>query len=503
VTSRFRLELAGLAACALVATGCAVGPDYARPKVDLPAAFKEGEGWQSAVPRDQESRGEWWKDFGQPELDAFEHQAANANLTLAAAEAQYRQARALDRAARAAYLPGVTAAASGTRSKSPIGTVGSPNVGNAPVTVDTLQLDATWEADLWGRVRRSVESSTATAQASYADMEAAKLLAQATVAQDYFLVRTADRQIALLKDAVAAYRKSLQLTQNRYKAGVAQKTDVVQAETQLRQTEAQLVDAGVQRAQLEHAIAVLVGRAPANFAIAPNPLEFALPRTPPGVPSELLQRRPDIAGAERRMAAANAQIGVAQAAFFPTLTLSGSAGFRNTRLSDLLTSASRLWSFGPSLAASVFDAGLRESQKEAALAAYDATVAQYKQTVLVGMQEVEDNLAALRLLEQELSVQADAVKAARESVRLTENQYKAGTVSYLNVIQAETIALSNEQTAVNLLGRQATAAVLLVKALGGGWRYSGADLAGERPAETIVYTPEGASRPRAAIKAVQ
>lgn len=473
MTSRFRLELAGLSACVAVLAGCAVGPDYARPKMELPAAFKEGEGWQTASPRDGEARGDWWKAFGQPDLDALEEQAARANQTLAAAEAQYRQARALDRAAHAAYFPTVSASASSTRSKTPIATVGSPNVGTAPVTLDALQLDATWEADLWGRVRRNVEASTATAQASYADMEAAKLLAQATVAQDYFLARTSDRQIALLKDAVAAYEKSLKLTQNRYKAGVAQKTDVVQAETQLRQTEAQVIDAGVQRAQLEHAIAVLIGRAPADFALAPNPIEFSLPRTPLGLPAELLQRRPDIAGAERRMASANAQIGVAQAAFFPTLTLSGSAGFRSTELSNLVSSATRLWSLGPSLAATLFDAGLRQSQKEAAMAAYDATVAQYKQTVLAGLQDVEDNLAALRLLEREIAVQADAVKAARESVRLTENQYKAGTVSYLNVIQAETIALSNEQTAVNLLGRQATAAVLLVKALGGGWQEPG------------------------------
>jgi len=326
-------------------------------------------------------------------------------------------------------------------------------------------------------VRRNVEATTATAQASLADLESARLLAQATLAQDYFLLRTADRQVAMLAEATAAYDKSLRLTQNRYRAGVAQKTDVVQAETQLRQTEAQLIDAGVQRSQLEHAIAVLIGRAPSTLTIAVNPLALNLPQTPTGVPSELLQRRPDVAAAERRVAAANAQIGVAQAAFFPTVTLGATGGFQSTQLSNLISSASRLWSFGPSLAASVFDAGLRRSQKESAIAAYDATVAQYKQTVLVGLQEVEDNLAALRILEREAAVQADAVKAARESVRLTENQYKAGTVSFLNVITAETIALSNEQTAVTLLGRQATAAVLLVKALGGGWHAPQAGLA--------------------------
>lgn len=332
-----------------------------------------------------------------------------------------------------------------------------------------LALDVGWEADVWGRVRQTVESNVAGAQASAADLEAVRLSAQAELASDYFQLRALDAQRQLLDDSVAAFQKSLDLTRNRYVVGVAGKVDVVQAETQLKSTQAQAIDIGVQRAQLEHAIAVLIGKPPAEFALAPIPLSVAMPAVPMGLPSELLERRPDIAAAERRVAAANAQIGVAKAAFFPALTLSAAGGFQNSSFPQWLTAPSRFWSIGPAIAQSVFDAGLRRALTDQAIAVYDASVASYRQTVLSGFQEVEDNLAALNVLKQEAEVQQDAVRAARLSLDLTINQYKAGTVSYLNVVTVQTAWLSNERTAVGIRGRQLTAAVTLVKALGGGW----------------------------------
>ena len=309
----------------------------------------------------------------------------------------------------------------------------------------------------------------AGAQASAADLETVRLLAQAELAFDYFQLRVLDQQRQLLDDTVAAFQKSLELTRNRYAAGVAGKVDLVQAETLLKSTQAQALDTGVQRAQLEHAIAILVGKAPANFSIARETTNIAVPAVPLNLPSELLERRPDIAAAERRVAAANARIGVAKSAFFPALTLSGSAGFAGSRLADWLTWPSRFWAIGPAIAQSIFDAGLRRALTDQAIAVYDANVAAYRQTVLAGFQEVEDNLAALRILEGEEKVQEEATVAARQSVELTINQYKAGTISYLNVVTVQSTWLSNERTLVGIRGRRLTAAVTLVKALGGGW----------------------------------
>jgi len=314
-----------------------------------------------------------------------------------------------------------------------------------------------------------VSSSVASAQASAADLENARLSAQAELALDYFQLRALDSQRQLLDDTVTAYERSLVLTRNRYAAGVAAKVDVVQAETQLKSTQAQAIDIGVQRAQLEHAIAILIGKPPSQFALAPAPLKTAMPSIPLMLPSEILERRPDIAGAERRVAAANAQIGVAKAAFFPQLTLSGSAGYASSSFPTWLTAPSRIWAIGPSVVQSVFDAGLRRGQTNQAIAAYDGNVASYRQTVLSAFKDVEDNLAALRILEQESKVQEEAVQAARQSVNLTINQYKAGTVSFLNVVVVQAAQLSNERTAVGILGQQLGAAVALVKALGGGW----------------------------------
>jgi NodT family efflux transporter outer membrane factor (OMF) lipoprotein len=317
-----------------------------------------------------------------------------------------------------------------------------------------------------------VESNEANAQASAADLEAARLSAHAELAQNYFQLRALDTQKQLFDDSVAAYEKNLQLTQNQYAAGIVAKADVILAQTQLKSTQAQAIDVGVQRAQLEHAIALLIGKPASVFSIAPAPLTATLPAVPIGVPSELLERRPDVAAAERLVAAANAQIGVAIAAYFPSLTLSASGGYQSSSWSNWLTLPSRFWAVGPALAETLFDGGLRRAQTEQARAAYDGNVAAYRQTVLTGFKEVEDNLAALRILEQEAEVQDEAVQFARQTVALTTNQYKAGTVNYLNVTVVQAAALNNERTAVDILNRRLVASVLLIKALGGGWNSS-------------------------------
>jgi NodT family efflux transporter outer membrane factor (OMF) lipoprotein len=451
-------------------SACTVGPDYVRPSVEAPAAYKEAGNWKAAEPGDHLARGRWWEVFGDPQLNALEEQVDISNLNIRVAEAQFRQAQALVQASRANYFPLVTGDISATRSHASSGlTNRSTTIGGATNTDHNLSFNASWEADVWGRVSRLVESSEASAQASAADLESARLSAQAALAQDYFLLRAADAQKDLLERTAAAYGRSLQIVRNQYAAGVVTKADVAQAETQLKTTQAQAIDTGVQRAQLEHAIALLVGKAPADFSLEPAPLASALPAIPLGVPSALLERRPDIAGAERRVAAANAQIGVAKAAFFPALTLSAAAGYESASISQWFTLPNRFWSLGPALAQTIFDGGLRRAQSDQAVAAYDATVATYRQTVLGAFQEVEDNLAALRILEQEAQVQDEAVKAARQSVLLTTNQYRAGTVSYLNVVVVQAAALLNERAALDIQGRRLTASVLLVKALGGGW----------------------------------
>jgi NodT family efflux transporter outer membrane factor (OMF) lipoprotein len=345
----------------------------------------------------------------------------------------------------------------------------------------SLPVSASWEADLWGRVRRAVEGTEASLQASAGDVEAARLLAQTQLVQNYFQLRILDAQKRLLDHTVAAYRKSLQLTQNQYAAGVVARADTIQATTQLKTTEAQAIDVGVQRAQLEHAIAVLLGRAASDFTIAAAPVAIVPPPVAPGVPSTLLERRPDIAAAERRVAAANARIGETAAAFFPALTISASTGYQSASFAQWLSAPSRFWSLGPALAVTLFDSGQRRAQNAQALASHDASVAAYRQVVLVALQEVEDNLAALRILEQEAAVQREALEAARQSVVLTTNQYKAGTVSYLNVVNVQAASLSAELSALNILSRRMTASAALVKALGGGWHSSMLPGAGGTP----------------------
>ena len=455
-------------------TGCVVGPNYVRPTVITPDDYKEITGWKVARPQDAAARGAWWEVFGDPQLSALEAQVDVSNQNLAVAEAQFRQARALVREARAAYFPTATLGIGVTRSlsSSTIGLLSGGNVSSAPRTDFTLPLAVSWEPDFWGRIRRSVESSQASAQASAADLETIRLSFQAELAQDYFELQTLDAQRQRFDASVAAFAKSLELTRNRYAGGVASRPDVALAETQLKTTQAQAIDFGVQRAQREHAIAILVGQAPASFSLPAAPLAATPPSIPVGVPSELLERRPDIAAAERRAAAANAQIGVAEAAYFPIVTLSASGGFESSSASQWFTWPSRFWSVGPSISEIVLDGGLRRAQTDQARAAYDASVATYRQTVLAAFQGVEDNLAALRILEDEARVQDEAVKAAQQSEALTTNQYKAGIVSYLNVITTQTIRLTDEVTAVQILGRRMTAAVLLIQALGGGWNAS-------------------------------
>lgn len=472
----------------LLLSACAVGPDYVRPGVDKPAAFKEVEGWKDgwkrAQPQETVIGTHWWQIYGDPLLDSLEQQVSISNQTLAQAEARYRQARALVQGTRAGIFPSVGAnlsstrsSASGSGSQSTQGTA-NPNTGGAttaggsgsgPTSSNRLTLDASWELDVWGRVQRSVEADRASAQASAGDLEAARLSAQAQLAQSYFGLRSLDTQQQLLERTLVDYQRSVQLTQNQYDAGIVAKSNLILAQTQLKTTQAQLLDLGVQRAQLEHAIALLIGQAPAGFSISHAQLTAVVPVIPVSLPSELLERRPDIAAAERRVEAANAAIGVAQAAYFPRLTLSATGGTQSSTLGNLLSLPNRFWSLGPQLAANLFDAGLRRSQIAQASAAYDGTVAAYRQAVLNGFVEVEDNLAALRILEQEAAVQDEALQLARRSVELTNNQYKAGIVTYLNVIQVQATALSSERAALDVLNRRLSASVLLVKALGGGW----------------------------------
>jgi NodT family efflux transporter outer membrane factor (OMF) lipoprotein len=458
-------NVAALAALAAFTSGCMVGPDYVRPTAPGAPAFKEAAGWKQGEPKDLAPRGAWWTPFGDPDLDALAQQVAADNLTVQVAAARVREAQAGVRIARAPLWPAVGATGTAVR-RSQTAAPGVPSVSNNY----NAAVDLSWELDLWGGIRRGVEASQSTAQATEADLAGAVLSMQALLAQDYLLLRVQDAEIKLLQTTVAAYETSLTLTRNQYAAGIVARGDVAQAEAQLASTKAQLLDAGVTRAQLEHAIAVLIGKPPAVFTIPTREFVPVFPHIPVALPSELLERRPDIAAAERRTAAANAQIGVAQAAFFPSLSLSAVYGVQSSVIGDLLTLPARYWALGPALVSQfIFDAGLRQAQKEQAIATWDETVATYRNTVLTGFQEVEDNLAALSILEREAAVQDDAVKAAREAVTIATNQYKAGTANYLAVIVLQAAQLNNERTALDILGRRLTSSVGLIKALGGGW----------------------------------
>ena len=463
------LKATAAAAISLLLAGCAVGPRYQRPAAPATPAYKETPGnaeWKTATPSEGTLQANWWEIFGDPQLNQLESLVPAANQSLKQAEAQFRQARALVRLNHANYYPTVTGQVSVTNSRTPSTLTG---INRGPTADYSLPLGASWEPDFWGRVRLSVENATANAQTSAADLANLRLSIQGELAADYFQLLGLDMEQKLLSDTLAAYERAVKLTIDRFNGGVASKVDVAQAQTQLASTRAQLTDLGVIRSQLEHAIAVLTGQPPSALTIAPGKIQAPPPPIPPGVPSELLERRPDIAAAERQVAAANAEIGLAQTAFYPTLTLSASGGLESSRITTWLSWPARFWSLGPPLAQTLLDFGRRKAQVQGAEAAYDATVAGYRQTVLGAFQEVEDNLAALRILSQEALQQDEAVKGAQESLKLEMDQYKAGTVSYLNVITTQTIALSNEITAVGLLSRRMTAAVQLIRALGGGW----------------------------------
>ena len=486
VARRIRF-VAIVAGTIMLLSACTVGPDYVKPSVETPPAYKEAEGgakWQIAQPKDDVIRGAWWELFNDPQLNALEAQVVISNQNIAVAEAQYRQALALVQAARAGYFPTVGVNGSATRSRTPFssgGSSGSSRTSSSAGAINNFLVsgNASWEPDIWGKVRRTVEANEASAQASAADLASIRLSAQTALAQDYFQLCALDAQKKLFAATVSAYQRFLDLTKNRYAGGVASKADVLQADTQLKTTQAQAIALGVQRAQLEHAIAMLIGKSASVFSIPETPLSLAPPTIPVSVPSVLLERRPDIAAAERLAAAANAQIGVAEAAYYPNISLTATGGFEGSQLSNWLTWPNRLWSIGAVVAETVFDAGLRSAQTAQARAAYDASVASYRQTVLTGFQEVEDNLAALRILEEEAMAQDDAVKSARQSLQVSINQYKAGTISALNIITVQTIALNDEQTAVGIAGQRMTASVLLISALGGGWDTSELKRAGD------------------------
>ncbi len=460
--------LAGLAA--LLLGGCMVGPDYTKPSVPMTPIYKEADGWKVAQPGDHLPRGQWWVILGDPELHALEEQVAAANQNLKIAEARLREARALVRFNRAALFPTISAGVgiSSIRDSAnrPFLT---PNVNTGSSGDLLFSLDMSYEIDLWGRVRRTVAAARNEAQATAADLETARLSLQAELAMDYFELRAADAQKQLLDETVKAFEAALRLTTNRFQGGAAPKSDVAQAQTQLDTTLAQATDVTVQRAQLEHAIATLIGKPPAAFSLSPRPLDTPPPDIPVGLPSQLLERRPDIAAAERRVAEANEQIGIAKAAYYPTLMLNASVGFEGSSFGNVLNASSLLWAVGASITQTIFDGGRRRATSDAARAAYDATVAGYRQTTLTAFQQVEDNLAALRILELEAHEQRRAVESAQQSLQLFTNRYRGGVDNYLQVITAQTVTLANQRNEIDILRRRMDASVLLVKALGGGW----------------------------------
>jgi len=446
-----------------------VGPKYNRPSAEVPPVYKELSNWKQAQPNDQNLGGNWWEIFQDLQLNALEAQVNVSNQNLRAAEAQYTQSRAVLRYNRAAYFPSINAGASATRNR--ISNHRPASVVANGITYNDFQIpfELSYEVDVWGRVRRTVESYRAQSQASAADLAAVNLSMHAQLALFYFQARTLDAEEQLLNSTVTQYEQALELIDNRFAGGLASDLEVQQARTQLETTRAEAVDVGVARAQYEHAVAVLIGKPPAEFSLAALPLAAPPPAIPAGLPSELLERRPDIAAAERLMASANAQIGVAKAAYYPTISLGATGGFESGVITTLISGPSILWSAGGSAVEPLFDAGRRRANLDQAIAAYDQAVANYRETVLTGFQQVEDNVAALRILEHEAQVQDKAVVAARKYLELAVTRYKGGVTSYLEVTTAQSAALSDEVTSVNILGRRMVYAVTLVQALGGGW----------------------------------
>jgi NodT family efflux transporter outer membrane factor (OMF) lipoprotein len=469
-------------AAALLLTSCMVGPKYARPPAPVAPTFKEtaqsqaADGWEIAQPDDAGLRGNWWQLYSDPKLNELEEHVNFSNQTLKVAEANFRQARAAIRFNRSQLAPTVVVAPSisslRTSANQPYFPPGLANSGTGEFS---LPVDLSYEVDLWGRIRRSITAAREQAQASDADLETVRLSLHAEVAIDYFEVRSADAQKQLLDDTVKAYEETLDLTRNRFEGGVAPEADVTEAETQLNTTRVQASDIMVQRAQYEHAIAILIGKPPAEFRLPVTPLttdSIVLPIVPVALPAQLLERRPDIAGAERRMAAANEQIGIAKAAYYPTLNIAAAAGLEGSSLFNWLNWPSRFWAVGGSLSETLFDAGRRRATTETALAGYDGSVASYRQTVLNALQEVEDNLVALHILNTESEQQRVATASAEKSLQFSENRYAGGLDTYLQVVIWQTAALANERNDIDIMRRRLEANVLLIKALGGGWNVS-------------------------------
>ncbi len=454
------VKLCVFALASVVLSGCVLGPDYQRPDSSVPVEFRHTPGWKVAQPSELSSSVSWWSLYQDASLADLLKQLETSNQNLRAAEAAWREARALVGGSRSALYPNAT------------GQVGTSRTGNDQGVnkSNEVALGLSWQLDIWGQVRRQVEASEANAQASAAEWAGVRLSQQSELVQNYLQLRVIDEQMRLLDATVKAYQRSLQLTENRYKAGVVTRADVSQALTQLKNTQAQRLDLDWQRARYEHAIALLVGSTPNAVQVARVETLPQLPVLPIDVPSALLERRPDIAVAERQVMAANAEIGVAETAYFPDLTLSASGGYRGSNLADWISMPNRFWSIGPQFAMTLFDAGLRRSKVEQAEARYDQQVARYRQTTLQAIGEVEDALVQLNVLAEETQVQREALAASQDTLRLTENQYQAGMVDYLAVTNAQTIALNSQRTLLNLLGTQLTASVQLISALGGGWQ---------------------------------
>jgi len=474
--------IAGIVALPLLLASCMVGPDYSQPSTTVPIAYKEQGPWKKAQPKDEMIRGPWWEMYHDPQLNALEAQVNISNQNVLQAEAQFREAAAAVKVARAGLFPTVTANPAYTASQSSqtmtkggsshngsTGFGGGSGSSNSVNNLYNLPLQATYMVDVWGAVRRSIEANSTTAQASFAALENARLSYQATLAEDYFNLRGIDAQEKLLQTTVVSYQKYLELTTNRYKSGIASQGDVAQSTTQLDNAKAQLIDLGVARAQYEHAIATLIGKPASQFSLGKLPLAATPPRIPVGVPSTLLERRPDIAQAERTVASANASIGVATAAYYPSITISGTAGLESVQLSQLFSGPSFFWSVGPVLAQTLFNGGATHGQVQEARANYEATVAAYRQTVLTAFQQVEDGLSGLRILADEQVVAEEAVKSSKQSLDIATNLYKAGTQGYLEVIVANATALSDQLASVRIETNRMTTSVSLVEALGGGW----------------------------------
>ncbi|WP_416423519.1 efflux transporter outer membrane subunit [Pseudomonas sp. App30] len=467
-----RLCVAVLLASTLLG-GCMVGPDYKKPTAPISTTFKEAEGWKAASPQDELPKGPWWELYQDPQLNALVAQVQVNNQNVALYAAQYRQALALVRESRADLFPTLTGTASSTRSETGTGSSSSSTSTSSaasPKNEHSASLSLSWEADIWGKLRRTVEEDRASAQASAADLANATLSAQSTLAQDYFQLRILDQRIALYGETIKGYQRYLQVIQNKYDEQISSRADLATGKTQLQSAQASMLDLQWQRAQYEHAIALLIGKAPADFALAVDAgWQYHVPTVPLGVPSRLLERRPDIAAAERQMAAANAAVGVATAAYYPDLTLSASGGYQGSTISNLFSVPNRFWSIGPSLTGTILDFGATKAAVEQAKFAYDAKVATYRQTVLTGLGEVEDYLVELRTLEPELVARRASAQSAEESASVSRDQYEAGVIDYLDVATTQATSLSERQTLLSLVATQLVTSVQLQAALGGSW----------------------------------